>query len=95
MVLVKEVPKTLSLKDQAIDVLDELNRLTDCKYRPVPANIEMIEARLKEGFSVEDLKEVILNRCRAWFQDDKMRAYLRPKTLFNKTNCANYCGGME
>jgi len=88
-------PKNLSLKPQAIEVLEELNKLTDRHYRPVPANLEMITARLKEGFTVQDLKDVILDRCQEWYQDPKMSQYIRPKTIFNKTNCANYQGGIR
>ncbi len=35
---------------------------------------------------------MIANRCLAWVGDSKMDEYLRPKTLFNATNFANYAG---
>lgn len=41
-----------------------------------------IDARIREGYVVEDFIRVIDNRVAAWAQDEKMREYLRPETLF-------------
>jgi uncharacterized phage protein (TIGR02220 family) len=76
----------------AREVLTFLNEKTGRNYEPVPANLEMIVARLKEGATVTDLRQVVAKKCREWIGDEKMSEFLRPKTLFNRTNFANYKG---
>ncbi len=56
------------------------------------ANLEMIAARLKDGSTVAEMRQVVAKKCREWATDEKMESYLRPKTLFNRTNFANYQG---
>lgn len=41
-----------------------------------------IRARLEDGYTVEDFKRVIDNKCADWLRDPKMCDYLRPQTLF-------------
>ncbi len=41
---------------------------------------------------METCKAVIDARVAKWGRDEKMRDYLRPKTIFNATNFANYVG---
>ena len=41
-----------------------------------------IRARLAEGFTVSDFKQVIDKKCSDWLRDQKMKEYLRPETLF-------------
>ncbi len=41
-----------------------------------------INARLNEGFVLEDFKQVIDNKVNEWINDKKMNQYLRPETLF-------------
>lgn len=79
-------------KRQAIEILDFLNAKTGHGYKPVPANVDLIIARLKEGFEAQDVKSVIAMKAREWKDDDAMRQYLRPATLFNRTNFAQYHG---
>jgi uncharacterized phage protein (TIGR02220 family) len=82
----------VSIADQCIQVLEFLNLKTGRRYRPVPANIRFIAARLKEGASVQDMKCVIALKCREWRDDQVMSKYLRPATLFNATKFAQYEG---
>ena len=80
------------LKTPAIEVLNFLNQKTGRNYRPVPANLEMIAARIKDGATVDELRMVVAKKCREWAADEKMNIYLRPKTLFARTNFAQYQG---
>jgi uncharacterized phage protein (TIGR02220 family) len=80
------------LRQQAREVLEFLNSKTGRHYEPVPANIELIVARLKEGASVDDLRAVVAKKTREWATDEKMSPYLRPATLFNRTKFAQYRG---
>lgn len=86
------VVRTQDLKRQAIEVLGYLNRNAHKNFKPVPANLDMIVARLKEGYSPTELCEIAFYKCGEWGTDEKMAEYLRPKTLYNKTNCAQYHG---
>ena len=83
---------SVSHKSEAVEILEFLNTKTGRGYRPVKANIEMIIARLKEGATVADCRQVIAKKTREWGTDEKMEQYLRPKTIFNRTNFANYVG---
>ena len=81
-----------TLKEQAITVLGYLNKVTGRNYRPVPATLKPIIARIKEGFTLGDCMDVIDVKAKVWLKDDKMNQYLRPMTLFAGTNFANYSG---
>ena len=52
--------------------------------------IKFINGRLSEGYSKEDLKAVIDNRCEKWLNDEKMNEYLRPSTLFRPSKFEAY-----
>lgn len=80
------------VSSQAREILDFLNSKTGRDYQPVKANLHLILARLNEGASVSDLRAVIAKKCREWQGNEKMAEYLRPKTLFNATNFAQYRG---
>jgi len=68
----------LKFGDPARQILAFLNEKTGKKYRPVAANLNMIRARIKEGYSVDELRQVVAMMCRKWGRDEKMCGYLRP-----------------
>ncbi len=76
----------------AVPILEHLNTRTGKGFRPVDANLKPIAARLAEGSTADDCRSVIDAKVRQWSDDAKMREYLRPKTLFNATNFAQYLG---
>ena len=64
-------------------IVSYLNEKAGTKYRASSAKTKtVIHARLAEGFSLEDFKTVIDNKCADWLGDEKMEKYLRPETLF-------------
>jgi len=79
-------------QEQYIEVLNYLNRKANKNYKPVRANLDLIKARINEGYTKEDMFKVIDNKCSSWLEDKKMNEYLRPVTLFNATNLAQYTG---
>lgn len=89
---VEELEASKPLKTKAVFILAYLNFVQDAKYQAVPANLKLIEARLKEGHTLMEVIGVIHQRRRAWKTNAEMMSYLRPKTLFNATNFANYVG---
>jgi len=64
-------------------VIDDFNEVfgTSYKYNN-NKNKELINARLKEGFTIEDFKKVHRIMLRVWGADEKMVKYLRPITLW-------------
>lgn len=84
--------KNKALKTDATEILDFLNRKTGKNYDPVSTNLDLISSRLKEGATLTQCKQIIALKFRQWHSDEKMKDYLRPKTLFNKTNFWQYKG---
>ena len=63
-------------------VVDYLNIRANTNYRTNTKNTQsLINARVKEGFVVEDFKKVIDNKSNEWLGTD-FEKYLRPATLF-------------
>ena len=63
-------------------VIDYLNKKANTNYRPTTKNTQsFINARLKEGYTVEDFKKVIDSKSKEWLNTD-FEKYLRPATLF-------------
>ena len=64
------------------EIIDYLNEKAHKNYRSNnKTTIRHINARLKEGYTLSDFKQVIDNRCATWMGTD-MEQYLRPETLF-------------
>jgi uncharacterized phage protein (TIGR02220 family) len=84
--------KSPELVSQAGEILNFLNLKTKRQYRAVDANLDLIISRLESGVAAQDFKCVIAKKTREWLTDPKMETYLRPKTLFNKTNFEQYLG---
>lgn len=64
-------------------IVDYLNEKTDSHYKATtPKTKQLVQARLKEGFTVDDFKTVIDKKTATWLKDSKMNKYLRPLTLF-------------
>lgn len=69
--------------DPTEEVINHLNQQAGTHYKTTTANTrKLIKARLKEGFTIEDLKLVIDKKCAEWLNNPSMAEYLRPETLF-------------
>jgi uncharacterized phage protein (TIGR02220 family) len=69
-------------KDIYISVIDYLNSKAGTHYRASSkATQQHINARLAEGYTVEDFQRVVDNMCICWLQSE-WEQYLRPSTLF-------------
>ncbi|MFL6676116.1 MAG: conserved phage C-terminal domain-containing protein [Massilia sp.] len=82
-------------KVAAGDILTYLNEQASRNYKPLPASIKLIVARLNEGATVDECKAVVDAKVTEWRDDSKMRAFLRPATLFNAMKFANYVGELS
>ena len=64
------------------DIIDFLNEKAGASYKATTRKtIELIKARLKEGFTLEDFKAVIEKKVKNWQNTDYAK-FLRPETLF-------------
>lgn len=68
--------------DLAKEIIDYLNLKTNKHFRYTKNNINKIQTRLKEKFTLDDFKTVIDKKTEQWLNDSKMNEYLRPETLF-------------
>ena len=65
-----------------VEIIDHLNLRTCQNYKTTTKKTkELINARMKEGFTLDDFKVVIDKMCVEWMNTD-MQKYLRPETLF-------------
>lgn len=91
--VIKEVSKEDSIEPvQPVEVVVEyLNRLTGSTFRhTTKATFESVNARLKENYQVDELLLVVEHKVAQWGNDQKMREYLRPITLFGKEKFEGY-----
>lgn len=76
----------------AVRVLEFLNEKTRKSFKPVDANLRLVRKLLRDGYTEQDMRQVIAMKRRQWIDDDKRRAWLRPATLFDSTKFAQYVG---
>lgn len=77
---------------EAKNILAYLNQHAGTQFREVDTHFKFILARLEDGANPEQCIDIINRKIRAWKNDPSMSRYLRPKTLFNKTNFEQYIG---
>jgi len=73
------------------EIISYLNRKAQKNFIVTEAHRRLMRARFRERINdevtiedvVEDFKLAIDNQVRSWFNDPKMRIYLRPQTIFN------------
>lgn len=76
-----------SLRDE---IINHLNQCTGKNFRSnTAATVRMIDARLNDGYTVEDFKEVIDNKVYEW-KGTEQEQYLRPETLFRPSHFESY-----
>lgn len=64
------------------DIVEYLNETVNAKYKATTVKTQqLIKARLKEGFTLEQFKDVIDKKAREW-TNTNMEKYLTPITLF-------------
>jgi len=81
--------------EEAKYLLAHLNKLAHRNFRPVSANLRLIQARLAEGYTREDIEQVIARKCLEWRENPTMSQYLRPATLFNAEKFNQYIGQLD
>lgn len=75
---------------QVAEVIEHLNSVAGKNFRAsTPETRKMIAARLKDGYTVDEMKKVIDHRWEMWRGTD-MEQYMRPNTLFRPSKFENY-----
>lgn len=78
-----QAPAQPKMPDPTEEVVNHLNHRLGTKYKPTTqATRKLIKARIKEGFTVEDMKLVIDKKATEWVNNPKMAQFLRPDILF-------------
>ena len=72
-------------------IIEYLNKKVNKKfsYKSV-SNRKLIKARFNEGYKLDDFMKVIDIKTNEWINDDKMKNYLQPSTLFRGSNFDKY-----
>ena len=78
-------------------IITRLNELTGSKYSSTAESTKRLLKPLLKDYSVDDIILVIDKMCYLWNKEPKkgekdMRIYLRPSTLFRRSNFENYLG---
>ena len=87
------VSNSVSISNRVINKLNELN---NSKYKyDSEETLKLIRGRLEEGYTEDDLMLVVEKMSYLWNKEPSknekdMRPYLRPSTLFRKSNFENY-----
>ncbi|RRD29861.1 prephenate dehydrogenase [Streptococcus minor] len=83
--------KKVSPKNYPIYIpIQYLNQETGHAYKFIATHTKFIQARYKEGYTLEDFKKVIDTKVAQWKNNSQMAQYLRPKTLFSPSNFDSY-----
>jgi uncharacterized phage protein (TIGR02220 family) len=70
-------------KEYIVEIVNYLNDEAQTSFRSTTKKTQqLISARFKEGFTVDDFKTVIDKKVKEWKHDNKMKNFLRPETLF-------------
>lgn len=65
------------------EIIDYLNEVAETKFKyNTQGTLGLIKARLKEGYTIDQFKEVIRKKTTQW-KNTEFASYLRPLTLFS------------
>jgi uncharacterized phage protein (TIGR02220 family) len=80
--LTKKQKEDKILKENIKCIIDYLNESIKSNYRyTTKGTVNLIKARFKEGFTLDNFYDVIDKKVKEWYGTD-MEKYLRPETLF-------------
>lgn len=79
-------PKDVEIAQVAKKLLDYLNKRLSRNFQ----STDDLVKRLKEGSKEKDIADVIDLKIKEWGDDEKMKTYLVPSTLFGKGNLKKY-----
>ncbi|PAF08695.1 replication protein [Shouchella clausii] len=81
----------INKKENVVEIVNYLNAAADKNFSPSSKKTNsLINNLFKEGYTLEDFKNVIDKKTKQWKNDPKMDNYLRPITLFAASNFESY-----
>ena len=80
--------------DEAKKIIDELNKIGNRNFRYSDNNLKHVQARLNEGFSIQDCLQVIEIKKRDIYFINNPK-YFNPETLFRSSNFEKYLNELE
>jgi uncharacterized phage protein (TIGR02220 family) len=94
---VNGLSQTTELVQNCNSIVSYLNKMTGANYRTTAESTKRLLKPLLDDYSVDDIILVIDKMCYLWGREPKrgekdMRVYLRPSTLFRRSNFENYLG---
>ena len=63
-------------------MVDYINDKAGTKYRVTKSTRDKIDALIAQGYTETDMIAVVDKKCAEWINDENMRGYIRPYTLF-------------
>lgn len=87
---IKELKKVSPKNYHLYIPIQYLNQETGHTYKFIATHTKFIQARYKDGYTLEDFKKVIDTKVAQWKNNSQMAQYLRPKTLFSPSNFDSY-----
>jgi len=73
------------------EFLAYLNSQTGSHFKAsTKATRRLVGARLRDGYTLDDMKAVVDAKCADWLHDVRMREYLRPETLLRPSKFEGY-----
>lgn len=76
-------------KEEIQEILNDLSGIAKRKFKASDTTKDFIMARLREGHTVADFKQVHQNK-KSWLSKDDMFTYFRPATLYTKGHFSDY-----
>jgi uncharacterized phage protein (TIGR02220 family) len=80
--------------DFASKVISYLNNKSLSSFKLTKANVDLINARKNEGYSLSDFEKVIDKKVKQWMGTEQEK-YIRPITLFQAKKFENYLNEPE
>ncbi|MDT0745461.1 conserved phage C-terminal domain-containing protein [Mammaliicoccus sciuri] len=72
-------------------IIEYLNKKVNKRFSyKSESNRKLIKARFNEGYKLDDFIKVIDIKTNEWINDEKMKGYLQPSTLFRGSNFDKY-----
>jgi uncharacterized phage protein (TIGR02220 family) len=87
----KELKKINKYNGQIKEIIEDLNLVTGKSFKHTThETVSHISARLNEGHTVDEFKQVHRIKARQWLHDQKMSKFLRPNTLYLPSKFESY-----
>ncbi len=89
-------PRRAAAPSHVSEIIAHLNEKTGGGFRPTTKpTITAINARMQEGYTIDDFKAVIDCKSAQWKGDAEMSRYLRPETLFCLKHFESYLNELK